>query len=140
MNQHQTINDFIEIGRQRKKRRLDLQRANHKSRTIVAKNAVANFTETDDNNSTEKNFELIWNDCSSTFRNNGNKLTTSIITNYDEYLSDQNLQNLNHNIFFKSKRSIEEQELTSNFYSSDSNMDNYESSTTFNLETKGTPI
>ena len=140
MNQHQTINDFIEIGRQRKKRRLDLQRANHKSRAIVAKNVVANFTGTDDNNSTEKNFELIWNDCSSTLRNNGNKLTTSIITNYDEYLPDQNLQNLNHNIFFKSKRSIEEQELTSNFYSSDSNMDNDESSITFNLETEGTTI
>ena len=112
MNQYQTINDFIEIGRQRKKRRLELQRAHHKSRAIVAKNSVANFTERDDNNSTEENIELIWNDCVSTLHNNGNKQTTSIITNYDEYLPDQNLQDLNHNIFSTSKRSIEEQELT----------------------------
>ena len=140
MNQYQTINDFIEIGRQRKKRRLGLQRANHKSRAIVAKNAFTNFTERDDNNSTEANIELIWNDCVCTLHNSENKLTTSIIANYDEYLFDQNLQDLNHNIFSTSKRSIEEQELTSNCSSSDSNIDNYESSTAFNLETEGTRI
>ena len=140
MNQYRTINDFIEIDRQRKKRRLDLQRANHKSRAIIAKNVVVNFTAGGKNNSTEENIELIWNDCSSTLHNNGNKLTTSIITNYDEYLPDQNLQGLSHKIFSTSKRNIEEQELTSNCSSSDPNMDNYESSTTFNLETEGTSI
>jgi hypothetical protein len=54
MDQHKPILDCIGVGRQRKKRRLDLQRDNYKYHTDLTKNVVVDFVVAADHSQPKK--------------------------------------------------------------------------------------
>ncbi|CAF1362238.1 unnamed protein product [Rotaria sp. Silwood1] len=138
MNQQKKINDLIETGRQRKKKRLDLQRKNYKYHTDLAKNIVESFTTTANHFTVEEeNDEFKWNDSISTLYNNTNGTGSSIITNYDPYLHCEYLQDVNNNAFFTSKAIVQEQELTSSNSSNYLNGDNSKTFESFTIQTEG---
>ncbi|CAF3843238.1 unnamed protein product [Rotaria magnacalcarata] len=126
MNQHQKINDLIETGRVRKKRRLHLQRTSYKYRIGLAKKDVERLTEAADHCLTEEeNIEFECNESIITSHTNANRLNTAITTHDDQYSSSQNLHDASN---------IEEQILTSNRHSSNSSIDNSETDESFNTE------
>ncbi|CAM4870437.1 unnamed protein product [Rotaria socialis] len=126
MNQHQKINDLIETGRVRKKRRLHLQRTSYKYRIGLAKKDVERLTEAADHCLTEEeNIEFECNESIITSHSNANRLNTAITTHDDQYSSSQNLHDASN---------IEEQILTSNRHSSNSSIDNSETDESFNIE------
>ncbi|CAF2884503.1 unnamed protein product [Rotaria sp. Silwood2] len=112
MNQHKTISTLIELGRQKKKRRLNLQRDNYEYHTDLDINIIESFTSAAYRfSTTEENDEFKWNDSISTSHNNTNGEGTSIIANCDQYLHDEYLQDVNHNTYFTLERFVKEQEL-----------------------------
>ncbi|CAF4262386.1 unnamed protein product [Rotaria sp. Silwood2] len=73
MNQHKTISTLIELGRQKKKRRLNLQRDNYEYHTDLDINIIESFTSAAYRfSTTEENDEFKWNDSISTSHNNTN--------------------------------------------------------------------
>ncbi|CAF3024892.1 unnamed protein product, partial [Rotaria sp. Silwood2] len=114
-------------GRQKKKRRLNLQRDNYDNyeyHTDLDNNIIESFTSAAYRSSaTEENDEFKWSDSISTSHNNTNGKGTSIIANCDQYLHDEYLQDVNHNTYFTLERFVKEQELPLNNSSSYLNVD-----------------
>ncbi|CAF3056420.1 unnamed protein product, partial [Rotaria sp. Silwood2] len=85
----------------------------------------------------EENDEFKWNDSISTLHNNTNGTGSSIITNYDQYLHSDYLQDVNNSAFLTSKTIVQEQELTSSNSSNYLNMDKSKKFESFTIQTGG---
>ncbi|CAF1544378.1 unnamed protein product [Rotaria magnacalcarata] len=127
-----TLRDAVESCQQKKKRRLDLQRANYKHHNELAKRIVANYFRSADHYfDEEEHNEFDLNDSINTMQNNLNQ-PNNFITMQD----DQDLRDTNNISPCTSQRNIEENKLASNCIVNYFDMDNVEATEGVNVESE----
>lgn len=125
--------EVIEISQQKKKRRLDLQRANYKHHNELAKQIVESYIRSVDHHSDEQEHnELNFNIPINTLQSNLNQ-SSNFITQ-----SAQDLQDTNNVSLFTPARNIEEDKLASSCITSSFCIDNGEASESVNTDSEGT--
>ena len=128
--------DVIESCQQKKKRRLDLQRANYKHHNELTKKIVASYSRSVDHYSDEKEHnEFDLNVSINTLQNNFNQPSNFIIMQ-----GNQDLRDTNNISPCTLQRNIEEDKSTSNCITSYFDMDNVEASEGVNIESEGIVI
>ena len=125
MIQHKTINDLIDIGRMRKRRRLDLQRDNYKYHTDLVMNMFESFTSTAYDLSTAEDVdEFQCNNPIGMLHNNRSRAGALSIANLHQHLHKEYVQNANHKTLLTLESTINGQKLAVNNISSYLNTDN----------------